>query len=125
MDGAGPWQRFKNVTLVFLRPAMIPYAVYGFVVTFNLFYLTYFMTQGGPFGRTELLVTQAYNLVNASRLYGVAAAFGRLRPGPSHPAGRVHERAEGLRLRRQRVSGRDLVDTGFFGSRTRQSAMSL
>lgn len=76
MDGAGSWQKFRNVTLVFLRPAMIPYAVYGFVVTFNLFYLTYFMTQGGPFGRTELLVTQAYTLVNASRLYGVAAAFG-------------------------------------------------
>ena len=76
MDGAGAWQRFRNVTLIFLRPAMIPYAIYGFVVTFNLFYLTYFMTQGGPFGRTELLVTQAYTLVNANRLYGVAAAFG-------------------------------------------------
>jgi arabinogalactan oligomer / maltooligosaccharide transport system permease protein len=76
MDGAGPWQRFRNVTLIFLRPAMIPYAIYGFVVTFNLFYLTYFMTGGGPFGRTELLVTQAFTLVNDHRLYGVAAAFG-------------------------------------------------
>jgi arabinogalactan oligomer / maltooligosaccharide transport system permease protein len=76
MDGAGPWQRFRNVTLVFLRPAMIPYAIYGFVVTFNLFYLTYFMSGGGPFGRTELLVTQAFRLVNENRLYGVAAAFG-------------------------------------------------
>jgi len=76
MDGAGAWQKFRNVTFVFLRPAMIPYAIYGFVVTFNLFYLTYFMTGGGPQGRTELLVTQAFNLVNASQLYGVAAAFG-------------------------------------------------
>ena len=76
MDGAGAWQKFRNVTLVFLRPAMIPYAIYGFVITFNLFYLTYFMTGGGPFGRTELLVTQAYTLVYANRLYGVAAAFG-------------------------------------------------
>jgi arabinogalactan oligomer/maltooligosaccharide transport system permease protein len=76
MDGAGAWAKFRNVTLIFLRPAMIPYAIYGFVVTFNLFYLTYFMTGGGPFGRTELLVTQAYTLVNAYHLYGVAAAFG-------------------------------------------------
>ncbi len=76
MDGAGAWQRFRNVTLVFLRPAMIPYAIYGFVITFNLFYLTYFMSGGGPFGRTELLVTQAFRLVNEYRLYGVAAAFG-------------------------------------------------
>ena len=75
MDGAGPWHRFRNVTLPYLRPAMLPYAIYGFVVTFNLFYLSYFMTGGGPFGRTELLVTQAYRLVNEQRLYGAAAAF--------------------------------------------------
>jgi arabinogalactan oligomer/maltooligosaccharide transport system permease protein len=75
MDGAGPWQRFRNVTMPFLRPAMVPYAIYGFVVTFNLFHLSYFMSAGGPFGRTELLVTQAYRLVNEQRLYGGAAAF--------------------------------------------------
>ncbi len=75
MDGAGPVARFRNVTLVFLRPAMIPYAIYGFVITFNLFFLAYFMSGGGPFGRTELLVTQAYRLVNEQQLYGVAAAF--------------------------------------------------
>lgn len=75
MDGAGSWQKFRNVTLVYLRPAMIPYAIYGFVVTFNLFHLAYFMSAGGPFGQTELLVTQAYRLVNDQRLYGVGAAF--------------------------------------------------
>lgn len=75
MDGAGAWQKFKTVTLPFLRPAMLPYAIYGFVITFNLFYLSYFMSNGGPFGRTELLVTQAYRLVNEQHLYGLAAAF--------------------------------------------------
>ena len=75
MDGASSWQKFRNVTLVYLRPAMLPYAIYGFVITFNLFFLSYFMSQGGPFGRTELLVTQAYRLVNERNLYGVAAAF--------------------------------------------------
>jgi arabinogalactan oligomer/maltooligosaccharide transport system permease protein len=75
MDGAGPWQKFKTVTLPFLRPAMLPYAIYGFVITFNLFYLSYFMSGGGPFGQTELLVTTAYRLVNEQQLYGVAAAF--------------------------------------------------
>ena len=54
---------------------MLPYAIYGFVVTFNLFHLAYFMSAGGPFGRTEQLVTQAFRLVNEQRLYGVAAAF--------------------------------------------------
>jgi arabinogalactan oligomer/maltooligosaccharide transport system permease protein len=75
IDGAGPWQRFRTVTLTYLRPAMLPYAIYGFVITFNLFHLAYFMSGGGPFGRTELLVTQAYRLVNEQRLYGVGAAF--------------------------------------------------
>jgi arabinogalactan oligomer / maltooligosaccharide transport system permease protein len=75
MDGANGWQKFRNVTLVYLRPAMLPYAIYGFVITFNLFFLPYFMTAGEPFGRTEILVTQAYRLANDRNLYGVAAAF--------------------------------------------------
>jgi arabinogalactan oligomer / maltooligosaccharide transport system permease protein len=75
MDGANAWQKFKAVTLPFLRPAMLPYAIYGFVITFNLFFLPYFMTQGEPFGRTEILVTQAYRLAAERRLFGVAAAF--------------------------------------------------
>jgi arabinogalactan oligomer / maltooligosaccharide transport system permease protein len=75
MDGAGWWQQFKTVTLPFLRPAMLPFAIYGFVITFNLFYLSYFMSGGGPFGQTELLVTTAFRLVSEQHLYGVAAAF--------------------------------------------------
>ena len=75
MDGAGAWMKFRVVTLPHLRPAMLPYAIYGFVVTFNLFYLSYFMSGGGPFGQTELLVTTAFRLVNEQHLYGVAAAF--------------------------------------------------
>ena len=75
MDGAGWWLQFKTVTLPFLRPAMLPFAIYGFVVTFNLFYLTYFMSGGGPFGQTELLVTTGYRLVAEQHLFGVAAAF--------------------------------------------------
>lgn len=75
MDGANWWQKFRNVTLPYLRPAMLPYAIYGFVITFNLFYLSYFMSGGGPFGQTELLVTIAFRLVNEQQLYGVAAAF--------------------------------------------------
>ncbi len=75
VDGAGWWMKFRTVTLPYLRPAMLPYAIYGFVITFNLFYLSYFMSGGGPFGQTELLVTTAFRLVNEQHLYGVAAAF--------------------------------------------------
>jgi arabinogalactan oligomer/maltooligosaccharide transport system permease protein len=75
IDGANRWQRFRNVTVPYLRPAMLPFAIYGFVITFNLFYLSYFMSGGGPFGKTELLVTQAFRIVTEQRLYGVGAAF--------------------------------------------------
>jgi arabinogalactan oligomer/maltooligosaccharide transport system permease protein len=75
VDGATGRQQFFNVTVPMLRPAMLPFAIFGFITTFNLFHLSFFMSEGRPYGRTELLVTQAYRLVNDNKLYGVAAAF--------------------------------------------------
>ncbi len=75
IDGASSRQQFFNITVPLLRPAMIPAAVYGIVMTFNLFNLIYLLSGGGPLRRTEILVTTAYRLVNEQRLYGVAAAF--------------------------------------------------
>jgi arabinogalactan oligomer/maltooligosaccharide transport system permease protein len=75
IDGASPAQQFWNVTVPLLRPAMIPAAIYGFTMSFNLFNFVYFMTGGGPARSTELLVTFAYSLVRDLRLYGAAAAF--------------------------------------------------
>ncbi len=75
IDGATGNQQFWNITVPLLRPAMIPAAVYGFTLTFNLFNFVFFMTGGGPARSTEILVTFAYNLVRNLRWYGVAAAF--------------------------------------------------
>lgn len=75
IDGASPGQQFWNVTVPLIRPAMIPAAVYGFTLSFNLFNFVYFMTNGGPARSTEILVTFAFDLVRNLRLYGVAAAF--------------------------------------------------
>ena len=75
LDGATPWQKLRYITLPLLRPAMVPAAVYGIVVTFNLFSLIYFLSGGGPLRQTEILITIAFRLVNEQRLYGVAAAF--------------------------------------------------
>lgn len=75
MDGASGWQQFWNITLPLIRPAMVPAIMVGTIWTFNNFNVIYFISQGGPFGRTELLVTQAFKLVFTQRLYGVAAAF--------------------------------------------------
>ncbi len=75
IDGATSQQQFWNVTVPLIRPAMIPAAIYGFTMSFNLFSFVYFMTQGGPARTTEILVTFAYDLVRNLRLYGAAAAF--------------------------------------------------
>ena len=75
IDGASSSQQFWNVTVPLLRPAMIPAAMYGFTMSFNLFSFVFFMTQGGPARSTEILVTFAYDLVRNLRLFGAAAAF--------------------------------------------------
>ncbi|MBV6450958.1 MAG: hypothetical protein MHPDNHAH_01685 [Anaerolineales bacterium] len=75
IDGASGFQQFRNITVPLLRPAMIPAAIYGFTLSFNLFNFVYFMTGGGPARSTEILVTFAYDLVRNLRLYGAAAAF--------------------------------------------------
>ena len=76
IDGASGPQQFFRITLPLLRPAMIPAAMYGLIVTFNLFNLIYMVSGGGPLRQTEILVTTAFRLVNEQRLYGLAAAFG-------------------------------------------------
>ncbi len=75
MDGASAWQKFWNVTVPMIRPAMVPAIMLGTIWTFNNFNVIYFITEGRPFGRTEILVTQAFKLVYNQRMYGVAAAF--------------------------------------------------
>jgi arabinogalactan oligomer / maltooligosaccharide transport system permease protein len=75
IDGASRTYQFWNVTVPLIKPAMIPAAVYGFTMSFNLFNFVYFMTGGGPARSTEILVTFAYDLVRNLRLYGAAGAF--------------------------------------------------
>jgi arabinogalactan oligomer/maltooligosaccharide transport system permease protein len=75
IDGASGWQKFWNVTVPMIRPAMVPAIMLGTIWTFNQFAVIYFISEGGPFGRTEILITQAFKLVFEQRIYGVAAAF--------------------------------------------------
>jgi arabinogalactan oligomer/maltooligosaccharide transport system permease protein len=76
IDGASAWQKLRTITLPLIRPAMVPAIMLGTIMTFNQFNVIYFISEGGPFGRTEILITQAFKLVYNQRLYGVAAAFG-------------------------------------------------
>jgi len=75
VDGATRAQQFWDITAPLIRPAMVPAVMYGTILTFNQFNVIYFISRGGPLGSTEILVTQAFKLVNPGGFYGIAAAF--------------------------------------------------
>ena len=77
MDGASPWQRFRNVTLPGLRPVSSTVILLGTIWTFNMFPIIYFVTRGQPAGQTEILVTGAYRAAfEGIRNYSLAATYG-------------------------------------------------
>jgi arabinogalactan oligomer/maltooligosaccharide transport system permease protein len=77
MDGASPWQRFRGVTLPGLRPVMMTVTLLGVIWTFNKFDVIFLMTEGGPAGSTDILVTHAYELAFQNiRQYAQAASYG-------------------------------------------------
>ena len=75
VDGASALKQFLSITLPGIKPAMLPAVLLGGIWTFNNFNVIYFITNGGPLGKTEILITKAYALVNPLGLYGVASAF--------------------------------------------------
>lgn len=77
MDGATAWQRFRMVTLPGLRPVMMTVTLLGVIWTFNKFDVIFLVTEGGPAGSTDILVTHAYQIAFANiRQYAEAASYG-------------------------------------------------
>ena len=76
VDGASAWQRFRHITLPFLRPALGPAVVLGSIWTFNMFNVIYLVSRGRPGGSTNILVTDAYRWAfERGERYGMAAAY--------------------------------------------------
>jgi ABC-type sugar transport system permease subunit len=75
VDGATRWEQFWAITVPLIRPAMVPAIMLGTIWTFNQFNVIFFITAGGPRGQTDLLITQAYKLIQQEQLYGAASAF--------------------------------------------------
>ncbi len=72
VDGAGPWMRFRRVTLPLLSPTLLFSLVVLTINAFQSFGQIDLLTQGGPNGKTDVIV---YNLVQTSRqVPGRAAA---------------------------------------------------
>ncbi|QPP09157.1 sugar ABC transporter permease [Streptomyces bathyalis] len=80
MDGAGPWQRFRNITLPGVRGVSSTVVLLSTIWTFNMFPVIYLLTRGGPEDSTEILVTYAFRLsfINSPRDFATSAAWGVL-----------------------------------------------
>ena len=78
IDGAGSWERFKNVTWPAIKPVVIAITSLDFVWNFNSFGLVYVLTEGGPGGRTLLPMLFAYQRAFGNGEFGYAAALGNV-----------------------------------------------
>ena len=72
VDGAGPWWRFKSVTLPMLSPISFFLMVTSVLATFQAFDIQQVMTSGGPAYATTTLVYYVYE-----QSFGQGANFGR------------------------------------------------
>jgi multiple sugar transport system permease protein/sn-glycerol 3-phosphate transport system permease protein len=74
IDGAGPWQRFVNITLPFLSSTFFFLVVVDMLASFQTFTPIQIMTSGGPQNSTNLLVYSIYREFYFNGKYGLAAA---------------------------------------------------
>jgi len=61
VDGAGPWRRFRNVTIPHLSPYIFFNLIMGIIGTLQIFEQSYVMTQGGPVDSTLFYVYYLFN----------------------------------------------------------------
>lgn len=60
IDGAGKWQIFRHITLMYLRNALLLSAIFRIVDSFRVFDSIYVLTKGGPGRTTEVISIYAY-----------------------------------------------------------------
>ena len=77
VDGAKAWSRFRAVSLPAIRPVVAFVTILLVIGGFNVFISVYLMTEGGPYGQTQVLLTymyrQAFSFLDFG--YGSALAF--------------------------------------------------
>lgn len=102
IDGAGPWGRFRRITLPMLSPVMFFNLVMGIIGSFQLFTTAYVMTNGGPNNATRMYVLYLFQeaffnfkMGKASAMAWMLCAFLMLVTGAQFLAGRrwVHYEA--------------------------------
>jgi sn-glycerol 3-phosphate transport system permease protein len=75
LDGAGPWARFRHVTLPLLSPTAAFVGTTILVTSFQAFDVVRIITQGGPARATELFVYAIYEQIFLDLSVGRASAL--------------------------------------------------
>ena len=78
LDGARPWQEFRQITLPMLKSILAAVVSLTFMWNFNTFGLVWVLTQGGPGGLTRLPMLAAYEEAFRYGYVGYAAAIGNV-----------------------------------------------
>ncbi|MGB3239243.1 MAG: sugar ABC transporter permease [Geitlerinemataceae cyanobacterium] len=75
IEGATPWQSFRQITLPLLMPQITIAALFRFAQSFGIFDLIQVMTEGGPAGATEVVSLYIYSTVRRYLDFGYGAAL--------------------------------------------------
>ncbi|OQB48922.1 MAG: Maltose transport system permease protein MalF [Firmicutes bacterium ADurb.Bin153] len=75
IDGAGWWQKVRNVILPLMKPVLTPAIVLGTIWTFNMVNVIYILTYGSTHEAAQILVSQIYKRAFEFFRYGYAAAM--------------------------------------------------
>ncbi|MDR0928560.1 MAG: sugar ABC transporter permease [Oscillospiraceae bacterium] len=74
VDGASPWMMLRKVRLPMIRPSITICLFLAIVRSFMVFEVNLSLTDGGPFGSTELIAYRIYNTAFVSLKFGNAQA---------------------------------------------------
>lgn len=75
VDGASPWQLFRNVTVPSMRTMIALNFIIAIAGALNVFDLIFVMTKGGPYQSTDTVMTYLYRQAFAQQHYGFASAL--------------------------------------------------
>ena len=75
VDGAGPLNQFRYVTLPMLKPILSVVTLFSIIFTFADFDVVWVLTRGGPTNSTHMFATLAYNTGLVSTKIGEGAAI--------------------------------------------------
>jgi multiple sugar transport system permease protein len=75
IDGAGPWDQFRHVTLPLLKPAILVALIFRTLDAFRVFDLIFVLTGGGPGTATEPIALYTFTALLQNLRFGYGSAL--------------------------------------------------